>query len=150
MKILVSACLLGNPCRYDEKVVPCKEVINLKKDFELIPICPEQAGGLKTPRIPAERNGDKIITKNGEDVTKEYVLGAKRALDVAIKNKCKIAILKEKSPSCGKGKIYDGSFSKTLVEGDGVTVELLMKSGIIVIGESEISNLYDENLLEKI
>lgn len=144
-KILVSACLLGTPCRYDGKSKPCDAVIALSQYFELIPVCPEVMGGLQTPRVPAERTGDKVITENGKDVTKEYLLGAQNALRTAKENGCRIAVLKEKSPSCGKGRIYDGTHTKTLTEGNGTTAELLLKNGITVIGESEIHRLLPES-----
>ena len=138
MKILISRCLLGEPCRYDGKSIPCEDAIKLKEKYELIPVCPEVLGGLKTPRCPAERVGDKVLTKDGKDVTKEYTLGAELALEIATENGCTIAVLKEKSPSCGCGKIYDGTHSKMLKGGDGVTAELLKKNGIKVLGESKI------------
>lgn len=141
MKILVSMCLFGEPCRYDGKSCPCEDVVLLKEKYELILVCPEVFGGLKTPRSPAERVGDKVISKDGKDVTKEYKLGAQKALELAKKNGCTIAVLKEKSPSCGCGVIYDGTFSGTLTEGNGVTAELLTKNGIKVIGESKIKSL---------
>lgn len=139
MKILVSACLLGIPCRYDGRSKPCKEVLALKERFELIPVCPEQAGGLHTPRVPAERRGSAVVTKNGCDVTKQYRSGAKKTLETAKKHGCKLAVLKEKSPSCGNGTIYDGTFSGTLISGSGVTAQLLKQNGIDVIGESKVA-----------
>jgi len=144
-KILVSACLLGTPCRYDGKSKPCGGVLALSKHYELIPVCPEVMGGLPTPRPPAERKGDKVLTENGKDVTKEYLLGAQNALRTAKENGCRIAVLKEKSPSCGKDRIYDGSHTRTLTEGNGTTAELLLKNGITVFGESEINRLLPES-----
>jgi len=139
MKILVSACLLGKACRYDGLSVPCEQVIKLGKKHELIPFCPEEAGGLKTPRNAAERQGDRVVTKDGTDVTKEYVLGAKLACEEAKRHGCTVAIFKERSPSCGCGTIYDGTFSKRLTDGDGVTAERLKEAGIKVLGESQVS-----------
>jgi uncharacterized protein YbbK (DUF523 family) len=127
MKILVSACLLGVPCRYDAKSKPDERVIALSKKHELIPVCAEVLGGLETPRIPAEIVGDKVLRRDGVDVTREYHSGAQCVLDIAIQNSCKIAILKSKSPSCGKGKIYDGTYTKTLKDGNGICADLLMK-----------------------
>ena len=140
-KILVSACLLGIPCRYDGKSKPVKEVIDLKSKYELIPVCAEVEGGLPTPRIGAEIVGDKVIRADGIDVTYEYSLGAQRVLDIAIKNNCKIAILKSKSPSCGKYNVYDGTFSRTLIKGQGILTDLLIKNGIAVFDETEIKDL---------
>ena len=141
MNILISGCLLGLKCRYDAKEKKLPEIEKLIELYNLIPICPEQLGGLPTPRIPAERVKDRIITQVGVDVTKEYQIGAEEALKIAKLYNCKKAILKEKSPSCGCGKIYDGTFSRNLIVGNGVTADLLLKNGIEVFGESEIDKL---------
>lgn len=140
-KIIVSACLLGIPCRYDGKSKPIKEVIALKDKYELIPVCAEILGGLSTPRIGAEIVGNKVIRSDGEDVTYEYHKGANEVLKIVKENDCKIAILKSKSPSCGKGKIYDGTYTKTLIDGNGVLTDLLLKNGIKVYSETEIDKL---------
>ena len=141
MTILVSACLLGCPCRYDGKSKPNDAVLALMEQHTLIPICPEQMGGLATPRVPAERRGDGVFTETGGDVTAQYRRGAEEALRLAKLYGCTHAILKERSPSCGSGQIYDGSFSRTLTSRDGVTAELLLSHGIRVITEEEISSL---------
>lgn len=141
MKIIVSGCLLGIPCRYDGKSKAHKEVIDLMKEHILIPVCPEQLGGLATPRVPAERCNNKVVRKDGVDVTPEYQKGAEEALNIAKLYKCDLAILKEKSPSCGSIEIYDGTFSKKLINGKGTTAELFEKNGIKVIGESKIDSL---------
>ena len=138
MKLLVSACLLGEPCRYDGKSKPCEAVLRLRGKYELIPVCPEVLGGLPTPRVPAERQRDgRVKRADGADVSEEYAKGAAEALQIARENHCVVAILKEKSPSCGSGRIYDGSFTRTLTDGDGVCAELLKANGIYVLGESE-------------
>lgn len=137
-KILVSACLLGENCKYNGGNNRCEEVLTFVKDKEVIAICPEVMGGLSTPRIPCEIIGDKVINKEGEDKTFEYEKGAQIALDLALQNDVKKAILKAKSPSCGVDKIYDGTFSSTLVDGDGVCVRLLKKHGILVYSENDI------------
>jgi uncharacterized protein YbbK (DUF523 family) len=98
-------------------------------------------GGLETPRIPAEIVGDKVLRRDGVDVTREYHSGAQCVLDIAIQNSCKIAILKSKSPSCGKGKIYDGTYTKTLKDGNGICADLLMKNNITVLTEREIDKI---------
>ncbi len=134
--ILVSACLLGTPCRYDGKSKPVKTICDLQKTHHLVPVCPEVFGGLPTPRIPSEIVGDRVLTKDGRDVTQNYQDGATKALEIARANKCEIAILKERSPSCGMGCIYSGNFDKTLVSGNGITTDLLLKNGIRVLGES--------------
>ena len=141
MNILISGCLLGLKCRYDAKEKKLPEIEKLIESYNLIPVCPEQLGGLPTPRIPAERVKDRIITQVGVDATKEYQIGAEEALKIAKLYNCKKAILKEKSPSCGCGKIYDGTFSRNLIVGNGVTADLLLKNGIEVFGESEIDKL---------
>ena len=141
MNILISGCLLGLKCRYDAKEKKLPEIEKLIEVYNLIPVCPEQLGGLPTPRIPAERVNNKVVNQAGVDVTKEYQLGAEEALKIAKLYNCKKAILKEKSPSCGCGKIYDGTFSKNLIVGNGITADLLLKNGIEIFGESEIDKL---------
>ena len=110
-----------------------------------MPLCPEQLGGLPTPRTPAERIEDRVMTKDGRDVTAEYRHGAEQALHLARLCGCKIALLKERSPSCGSGTIYDGTFTGGLTAGDGVTAALLRENGITVYGESEIGRLLEEH-----
>ena len=140
-KILVSACLLGIECRYKGDACPCRKVIELGKDHTLIPVCPEQAGGLPTPRTPSERVGDKVMMRDGTDVTAEYKKGAETALYLAKLLNADFAILKANSPSCGKGVIYDGTFSGGKCEGNGVTAELLINNGIPVYTEDETDRL---------
>ncbi|MCI8659406.1 MAG: GNAT family N-acetyltransferase [Lachnospiraceae bacterium] len=135
--ILVSACLLGVHCRYNEKGVVEDKVPVWMDQANLIPVCPELLGGLPTPREPAERVGEQVITVNGKDVTREYKRGAEETLALAKLFGCRCAVLKERSPSCGNGFIYDGTHSGRLTEGDGVTAELLKNNGILVFGESE-------------
>lgn len=141
--ILVSACLLGVACRYDGKRKPNEAVIALKEKYNLIPVCPEIMGGLPTPRLPSEIRGETVIMENGEDVTDKYSRGAEETLRLARLFGCGKAVLKEKSPSCGSGRIYDGTFSKTLTEGNGVTAGMLLANGIMVAGETEIDALSD-------
>ena len=143
MKILVSACLLGEPCRYDGtgKLEPALEELRAR-GHTLIPVCPEVLGGLPTPRPPAERQPDgRVVTREGGDVTAEYRAGAEKALALARAHGCTCAVLKERSPSCGRGNIYDGTFSRTLVPGSGVTAQLLEEHGIAVYGESQLPSL---------
>lgn len=139
-KALISACLLGVNCKYSggNNIMPEEQLNKLMDEYELIPVCPEAYGGLTTPRVPAERAGDRVITQDGRDVTAEYEKGAEAALYLAKLFGVEAVFLKENSPSCGCGRIYDGSFSGALTEGDGVTAELLKKNGIAVIGESKI------------
>ncbi len=140
-KIIVSACLLGVPCRYDGKSKPSEEVIALKEKYELIPVCAEVLGGLSTPRIGAEIVGDKVIRQDGVDVTYEYHKGASEVLKIALENGCTKAVLKSKSPSCGKDKIYDGTYTRTLIDGNGILTDLLLKNNIKVYSETEIDKL---------
>lgn len=144
MKILVSACLLGISCRYDGKGKEYPGLAELMERHTLIPFCPECYGGLPIPRPPAERRGDRVITQNGLDVTVQYQKGAREALKLAQRCGCTWAILKERSPSCGAGEIYDGSFRHMTVTGDGVTAQLLRENGIQVIGESQLDQLPEE------
>ena len=138
MKILVSACLLGEPCRYDGKSKPCEAVLELRKNHTLIPVCPEVMGGLPTPRAASEIQSDGTVrNREGRDVTARYLRGAEEVLRIAQEQHCEAAILKEKSPACGKGQIYDGSFTGTLTEGNGICASLLTENGISVFGESE-------------
>lgn len=139
-KILISACLLGFDCKYDSgnNRMADTDIEALRERFELIPVCPECCGGLPTPRTPAERLGDKVVSKTGADVTEQFEKGARAALRLAQSFSVKKAVLKANSPSCGSGTIYDGSFTGTLVPGDGVTAELLKKHGIKVTNENAL------------
>lgn len=139
-RILMSACLLGVFCRYDGSARSNPDALRLAEKFEIVPVCPEQLGGLATPREPAERQGERVVTCSGGDVTPQYFRGAEQTLRLAKLLGCKTAVLKERSPSCGCGEIYDGTFSHTAVPGDGVTAELLRHNGIRVIGESGIAS----------
>lgn len=132
--IIVSACLAGYRCRYDGKVIPDAEIVALVKQGGAIPVCPEMMGGLPCPRVPAERTADgrRVVTKDGGDVTDAYRRGAEETLRMARLYGCEHAILKARSPSCGCGQIYDGSFSGTLRDGSGVAAALLTENGISV------------------
>lgn len=140
MNVLVSACLLGCACRYDGKSKPHAAVTALADKHTLIPFCPEIYGGLPTPRPASEIVGDRVLNREGKDVTAEYIRGAEEALRMAKVFDCKVAILKAKSPSCGKGRVYDGSFSGTLRDGDGITAALLLQNGIEVYTEEELQS----------
>lgn len=136
--VVVSACLLGYNCKYNGGNNLCKKLEKLKEQYNFIDICPEVLGGLSIPRVPSEIINDKVINKDGLDVTENYNKGARLALEKAINNNCKLAILKAKSPSCGCGKIYDGTFTGTLINGDGVATKLFKENNIKVITEEEI------------
>ena len=143
MVILVSACLLGTPCRYDGQSKADERIIKLMKEHTLVPACPEILGGLPTPRPPAERRGAEVVTKDGTDVTEQYNRGAKEAVRLARLYGCRLAVLKAKSPSCGKGEIYDGSFENKLTSGDGTAAAALEKAGVTVVSEEEIEEFLD-------
>jgi len=137
MKI-VSACLIGVNCRWDRQSRLCEKITSLVKQGEAIPVCPEQLGGLSTPRHPAEQRGNIVITKYGEDVTSYFRRGAEETLKIAKLVNCQYAVLKSKSPSCGINLVYDGTFSGKLTEGDGVTAKLLKQNNIKVITENDL------------
>ncbi len=144
MNILVSACLLGENCKYsggNNLAEGLYEALTAK-GIGIVPVCPECAGGLPTPRVPAERLGDRVVNKVGEDVTAAFTTGAQLALEAAKTHGCKFAILKKNSPSCGCGTIYDGSFTGTLTEGDGVTARLLLREGVTVYNEDTWQELF--------
>jgi uncharacterized protein YbbK (DUF523 family) len=131
--ILVSACLLGLKCRYDgSEGHISEEVLKLVKEGKAIPICPEILGGLPTPRPPAEIQFGKVMNVDGEDVTLNFQLGAEECAKIARLSGANEAILKDKSPSCGSTRIYDGSFTKQLIPGQGVTTALLRQEGLVV------------------
>jgi len=145
--IMVSACLLGFPTRYDGKSKPDKRVLNFLKreNAVIVPFCPEQLGGLPTPRIPSEIQGKKgwgegvrVINKAGQDVTENFIRGAKVSLEIARFSNPDLIIMKERSPSCGVNYIYDGTFSKRVVYGMGVATYYLKKAGYRVISEEEL------------
>lgn len=135
--IIVSACLAGLHCRYDGAGKPCENVIRLVEEGQAIPVCPEQLGGLPTPRAPAELIGDKVMRKDGIDVTEEFHRGAREALQLARLVGARSAILKARSPSCGWGKIYDGSFSGRLIDGNGIFAELCKNNDMDVRTEED-------------
>jgi uncharacterized protein YbbK (DUF523 family) len=135
---LCSACLLGIKCRYDGKSARNRKVILLLKAETLIPVCPEQLGGLPTPREPAEIRGERVFTRSGKDVTENFERGAKEVLKIAKLYGIKEAIMKHGSPSCGSGRIYDGTFSGKTIKGDGITTAVLKENGIKVITEEDL------------
>ena len=141
MKLLVSACLLGVGCRYDGKSNQLPQYKRLLKEHTCIPVCPEQLGGLPTPRCPAERLGGKIVTEDGRDVTEQFLRGTAEALRLCDLYHCKAALLKERSPSCGSGQIYDGTFTGTLADGWGVAAALFRDAGIPVVDEDHLKDL---------
>ena len=140
-KLLVSACLLGENCKYSGGNNRDEQVRALERYFQLIPVCPECFGGLPIPREPSEIRDGCVVSKSGVDVTAAFADGAEKTLYIAEEENCGLALLKERSPSCGSGEIYDGTFSGTRTAGWGVTAELLRESGVRVYGESELARL---------
>lgn len=146
--ILVSACLCGVNCKYNAQNNYNEKIYNLLEKGEAIPVCPEQLGGLTTPRACAEilggegkdvlLNKAKVMNKDNMDITGSFIKGAMETLKIAKALKVEKAILKSNSPSCGRGVIYDGSFSNKKIKGNGVTAELLLQEGIEVITEEDI------------
>ena len=143
-RFVVSACLAGLHCRYDGRTNHKPEVAELVASGLAVPVCPEELGGLPTPRDPSERRGDSVVSNAGRDVTAEFTAGAEAALYIAEEYGCSAAILKARSPSCGCGRIYDGTFSRTLIEGNGLFAELLLKKGFEVFTEETWPGLSPE------
>lgn len=141
MNVLVSACLMGFRCRYDGGAQRLACLDALRERHVLIPVCPEVMGGLPTPREPSEIRDGRVMSRDGRDVTLVFLRGAQEAARLAQACGCECALLKERSPSCGLGKVYDGTFTGTLTEGDGVCARLLTDRGVRVIGESGVEEL---------
>ena len=140
-KVIVSACLIGENCKYNCKNNKNENIINFLKDKEVILVCPEVMGGLSTPRLKSEILANekdlKVINESNEDVTDYFVKGAIKSLKKAIENDVKLAVLKEKSPSCGFRKIYNGNFDGTKVDGSGVFARMLMENNIKILTEED-------------
>lgn len=141
MRILVSACLLGVCCKYSGGHNACPAVQALARTHDLIPVCPEQLGGLPTPRAPSERQGEQVTDRDGRDVTACFLRGAEQTVLLAEQLQVQCAVLKSRSPSCGVGRIYDGSFTGQLVPGSGVTAQRLAETGLPVFTEEELDRL---------
>ena len=140
-RMLISACLLGVECRYDGGGQALPELERLMARYELIPICPEQLGGLPTPRTPCERRGDRVFTRDGRDVTGAFSRGAAQACHIARLYGARLALLKSRSPSCGCGEIYDGSFSGRKIPGSGVAAGMLAAMGVRIYSEADADAL---------
>ena len=138
MRVLVSACLLGYNCKYNGKNNLNTKVVELLKDHEVIPVCPECLGGLSCPRTPCEKLGDTVIDQNGNDCTQQFIKGAEIAFDIAKEKHVDLAILQRRSPSCGYSLIYDGTFKGNLVVGRGIFAKKLQSLNIPILeAESE-------------
>jgi uncharacterized protein YbbK (DUF523 family) len=136
--LLVSACLLGVECNHEGGHSRRPSVQALAESYHLVPVCPEVCGGLSTPRAAAERRGDRVVNADGTDVTAAYDRGARAAVELAQATGARGAVLKARSPSCGSSAIYDGTFSSTLHEGEGVTAAALRAAGVEVISEDDL------------
>jgi len=141
--ILISECLLGINCKYNGGNNHRDFVEELSEKYNLIPFCSEILGGLPTPRVASERCGNKVINKEGIDVTENFIRGADETLKLAEIFKCEMAIVKSKSPSCGYGEVYDGSFSKNLISGNGYTVDLLIENGVQIYTENDVDKILE-------
>ena len=141
IKVLISACLLGEKVRYDGG--DNRIYHDRLKSVDLIPCCPEVDGGLPIPRIPSEIYHDKVFNQEGKDVSKAFEKGAEHALTLVREENISVAILKANSPSCGNTHIYDGTFSKTLIQGKGITTRLLEKEGVKVFNEHQLKEAFD-------
>lgn len=135
--MLISACLLGVQCRYDGGGQAVAKLDDLMERYELIPVCPEQLGGLPTPRTPSERRGDRVVARDGSDVTDAFSRGAEEACRIACLYGARLALLKARSPSCGFGEIYDGSFTGRRIPGSGVTALRLSAMGVEIYNETD-------------
>lgn len=142
MDVVVSACLLGEPCRYDGGSKPCEVVQALASRVNAHPVCPEVVGGLPTPRTPAELVGSRVLMCDGTDVTEAFSLGAQACVQTAREVGASLAVLKSRSPSCGTGTVYDGTHTGRLVRGNGVFAQMLMKEGVCVVSEELVNNCH--------
>lgn len=157
---MISACLIGVNCKYSGTNNLSSDVMNILDKYDFLPICPEQLGGLPTPREPSEifncsaaevlDGMGKIVNNKGIDCTEGFIKGGKEILYIAKKFNIKYAILKANSPSCGNQKVYDGSFSGNLILGRGITAELLIRNGIKVYNEKELSKFQREYSVERV
>lgn len=141
-KLIVSACLLGKNCKYNGTNNKNEKVLSLAEKYDIVPVCPECFGRLPVPRAPSEIKNGGVFSKDGKDVTEFFKAGAEKALEAAKKSGAAKAVLKARSPSCGKGRIYDGSFTGRVIDGDGITAALFKKNGISVFTEDETEELF--------
>ena len=150
IKVLISACLLGDNVKYSGGNNLTPELVTLleKYNVKIVKICPECFAGLPIPRVPSEIRGDKVFSKDGWDITEEFLSGAEKTYQIAKRKQVDFAILKERSPSCGSSYIYDGSFSGKVIQGQGLTAKKLSKENIIIFSEKNLEEIKD--YLEKL
>ena len=144
MKIIVSACLLGDNVKYNGTNNLNNDLIRFLEDYEVIKVCPEVMGGLSIPRDSSEIKENKVISNKDRNVTNEFILGSNKTLEIAKEHNIKVAILKDGSPSCGSSYIYDGTFTHTRINGLGITAKLLQENGIIVLNENNYKDYFNE------
>ncbi len=138
MKIMGSACVAGENCKYNGGNNRSGKVLKMLEGNEVITVCPQVMGGLPTPRTPSEICGGEVINRAGASVDREYRLGAEKTLEIALREQPDLIILQPRSPSCGVKKRYDGTFTGTLTDGSGVTAELLIRNGFSVVEEEDL------------
>lgn len=143
-KVLISACLIGDKVRYDGRDNTIEHIEQLMKHFELIPFCPEVEGGLSVPRLKSEIRNGRIFNEERKEVTKYFLSGANKALNICKYMNIELAILKEDSPSCGVKSVYDGTFSRRKIPGQGITAALLKRNGVEVISELDVPDLLEK------
>lgn len=136
-ELLISACLCGVACRYDGLASPVPELASLHEEGRALALCPEVLGGLSVLRVPCERQGERVFNKDGLDLTEHFLAGAQKTLELMRQHGLRLAVLKQKSPSCGNSFIYDGTFSGRIIAGQGVTAQILRQNGITVLSEDE-------------
>lgn len=137
MPVLISACLVGEACRYDGKSKERSELLDRLADKHLIPVCPEVEGGLTIPRPSAEIRGNKVYRENGEEVSSQFLEGANICRDKGLSENTTLAILKSRSPACGCGQVYDGSFTNNVIAGDGIFTQSLKAAGVECISDED-------------
>ena len=142
-KLLISACLTGENCKYNGGNNHIEQLDKLIEKFDLVPVCPEQLGGLPTPRNPSEIKEGRVVNTLGTDVTDAFCIGAENTLEIALENDCELCLFKERSPSCGANFIYSGDFSGTVIKGSGITAKLLREKGFKIFTEEEIDKLLE-------
>ena len=150
MKIMVSACLAGENCKYNGGSNRNRKVLQLMEENEVITVCPEQMGGLPTPRVPSEIRNGVVTAKDGRVVDAEFRAGAAKCLEIAMREQPDLIVLQSRSPSCGVKQRYDGTFSGTLVDGAGVTAQLLMENGFRVIDVEDLAEICHGVLIRKL
>ena len=150
MKIMVSACLAGENCKYNGGNNRNEKVLQLMEGNEVITVCPEQMGGLPTPRVPSEIRDGVVTAENGRIVDEEFRVGAAKCLKIALREQPDLIVLQSRSPSCGVKQRYDGTFTGTLKDGSGVTAELLMENGFRCVDVEDLVGIHNDIMIRKL